>query len=74
MLSLRTSPKQQETTANHVTNIDPFAEADEDTGETKQAQNYIHIRIQRTLPSNETHNPRFHHSLDDLGALVYRVM
>ncbi|CAM1501655.1 Fc.00g036390.m01.CDS01 [Cosmosporella sp. VM-42] len=27
---------------------DPFAEADEDTGETKQAQNYIHIRIQRT--------------------------
>lgn len=26
---------------------DPFAEADEDTGETKQAQNYIHIRIQR---------------------------
>ena len=28
--------------------IDPFAEADEDTGETKQSQNYIHIRIQRT--------------------------
>jgi hypothetical protein len=28
--------------------IDPFAEADEDTGERKQAQNYIHIRIQRT--------------------------
>lgn len=27
---------------------DPFAEADEDTGESKQAQNYIHIRIQRT--------------------------
>jgi hypothetical protein len=28
---------------------DPFAEADEDTGETKQSQqNYIHIRIQRT--------------------------
>ncbi|KAF4440879.1 eukaryotic translation initiation factor eIF-1 [Fusarium acutatum] len=26
---------------------DPFAEADEDTGETKQTQNYIHIRIQR---------------------------
>ncbi|RDA96182.1 hypothetical protein CP533_1637, partial [Ophiocordyceps camponoti-saundersi (nom. inval.)] len=26
---------------------DPFAEADEDTGETKQAQNYIHIRIQQ---------------------------
>ena len=31
---------------------DPFAEADEDTGETKQSQNYIHIRIQRTcIPS-----------------------
>lgn len=28
-------------------NADPFAEADEDTGETKQSQNYIHIRIQR---------------------------
>lgn len=28
---------------------DPFAEADEDTGETKQSQNYIHIRIQRTF-------------------------
>ncbi len=26
---------------------DPFAEADEDTGETKLTQNYIHIRIQR---------------------------
>ncbi|KAL4799406.1 translation initiation factor SU [Aspergillus venezuelensis] len=26
---------------------DPFAEADEDTGETKQSQNYIHIRIQQ---------------------------
>ncbi|RMD41177.1 hypothetical protein DV735_g3946, partial [Chaetothyriales sp. CBS 134920] len=25
----------------------PFAEADDDTGETKQAQNYIHIRIQQ---------------------------
>ena len=29
--------------------LDPFAEADEDTGETKQSQNYIHIRIQRTF-------------------------
>jgi translation initiation factor 1 len=29
---------------------DPFAEADEDTGETKQSQNYIHIRIQRAYP------------------------
>ena len=30
--------------------VDPFAEADEDTGETRQSQNYIHIRIQRMLP------------------------
>ena len=30
---------------------DPFAEADEDTGQSKQAQNYIHIRIQRTFHS-----------------------
>ncbi|CAD6498906.1 BgTH12-04562 [Blumeria graminis f. sp. triticale] len=27
--------------------FDPFAEADEDTGEIKQSQNYIHIRIQQ---------------------------
>ncbi|KAF2265314.1 SUI1-domain-containing protein [Lojkania enalia] len=27
--------------------VNPFAEADEDTGETKQSQNYIHIRIQQ---------------------------
>ncbi|OAA44998.1 Eukaryotic translation initiation factor SUI1 [Metarhizium rileyi] len=27
--------------------FDPFAEADEDTGENKQSQNYIHIRIQQ---------------------------
>jgi hypothetical protein len=33
--------------ANIPRHIDPFAEADEDTGETKQSQNYIHIRIQR---------------------------
>lgn len=32
----------------NLTSKDPFAEADEDTGETKQSQNYIHIRIQRT--------------------------
>ncbi|CAG8958849.1 hypothetical protein HYFRA_00011802 [Hymenoscyphus fraxineus] len=31
--------------------FDPFAEADEDTGETKQSQNYIHIRIQRKIPA-----------------------
>ncbi|RYP77791.1 hypothetical protein DL771_000888 [Monosporascus sp. 5C6A] len=41
---------------------DPFAEADEDTGQSKQAQNYIHIRIQRmsipsSLPSNRRHPP-----------------
>ncbi|KAF2802976.1 translation initiation factor SU [Mytilinidion resinicola] len=27
--------------------VNPFAEADEDTGDTKQSQNYIHIRIQQ---------------------------
>ncbi|KAG9254161.1 translation initiation factor SUI1 [Emericellopsis atlantica] len=31
----------------NLKSFDPFAEADEDTGETKQAQNYIHIRIQQ---------------------------
>lgn len=35
--------------ATLLTSTDPFAEADEDTGETKQSQNYIHIRIQRTF-------------------------
>ncbi|VTT59526.1 unnamed protein product [Fusarium fujikuroi] len=34
-----------------LSEFDPFAEADEDTGETKQTQNYIHIRIQRKSPS-----------------------
>jgi hypothetical protein len=29
---------------------DPFAEADEDSGQTTQTQEYIHIRIQRTFP------------------------
>ena len=42
--------------SGHVANIldqtDPFAEADEDTGETKQSQNYIHIRIQRKSKSS----------------------
>ena len=37
------------TRANLLTFADPFAEADEDTGETKQSQNYIHIRIQRMV-------------------------
>ena len=32
----------------NLASLDPFAEADEDTGETRQSQNYIHIRIQRT--------------------------
>ncbi|KAF5679574.1 eukaryotic translation initiation factor eIF-1 [Fusarium denticulatum] len=36
------------TIADHR-DLDPFAEADEDTGETKQTQNYIHIRIQRGI-------------------------
>jgi hypothetical protein len=45
------------TLANIPGYTDPFAEADEDTGETKQSQNYIHIRIQRefTLPPNLGH-------------------
>jgi hypothetical protein len=44
--------------------FDPFAEADEDTGQVKQSQqDYIHIRIQRTLflasqPRSQTVNPR----------------
>ncbi|KAF9632685.1 Translation initiation factor SUI1 [Lasiodiplodia theobromae] len=37
-------------TIENLKTFDPFAEADEDTGETKQSQNYIHIRIQRTCP------------------------
>lgn len=37
--------------------FDPFAEADEDTGETKQSQNYIHIRIQRTCYHPSTTHP-----------------
>lgn len=34
--------------------LDPFAEADEDTGETKQTQNYIHIRIQRRCTTRDS--------------------
>jgi len=36
-----------------VPRTDPFAEADEDTGEIKQSNqsSYIHIRIQRTSSS-----------------------
>lgn len=36
-----------DTCADSQCDTDPFAEADEDTGETKQSGNYIHIRIQR---------------------------
>lgn len=28
---------------------DPFAEADDDTGDIKKVENHIHIRIQRTF-------------------------
>jgi len=31
--------------------VDPFAEADEDTGQVQQSQQYIHIRIQRMFQS-----------------------
>ena len=41
-----------ESYADTNASTDPFAEADEDTGETKQSQNYIHIRIQRKLPTS----------------------
>jgi hypothetical protein len=32
--------------------VDPFAEADEDTGQVQQSQQYIHIRIQRMFQSS----------------------
>lgn len=38
---------QSHAPANRACDTDPFAEADEGEGETKQSQNYIHIRIQR---------------------------
>ncbi|KAJ5040442.1 uncharacterized protein L3040_006098 [Drepanopeziza brunnea f. sp. 'multigermtubi'] len=45
------SPEYRNTTEfmsiENLKTFDPFAEADEDTGETKQSQNYIHIRIQQ---------------------------
>jgi hypothetical protein len=46
---------------------DPFAEADEDAGETKQSQNYIHIRIQRM-----SHNPTPRSLIVTVGASVPR--
>jgi hypothetical protein len=48
--------------ANIPRHIDPFAEADEDTGETKQSQNYIHIRIQREYSSQTIHYQHLRHS------------
>ncbi|ORY11540.1 translation initiation factor SUI1 [Clohesyomyces aquaticus] len=39
--------KQLFMSIENLKTFDPFAEADEDTGETKQSQNYIHIRIQQ---------------------------
>lgn len=41
--------------ANKFLLTDPFAEADDDTGEAKQSQNYIHIRIQRKTNPNNRH-------------------
>ncbi|KAH9883658.1 translation initiation factor SUI1 [Xylariomycetidae sp. FL2044] len=42
------SPRQLEfMSIENLKTYDPFAEADEDTGESKQAANYIHIRIQQ---------------------------
>ncbi|GIC86560.1 eukaryotic translation initiation factor eIF-1 [Aspergillus udagawae] len=40
-------PKAEFMSIENLKTFDPFAEADEDTGETKQSQNYIHIRIQQ---------------------------
>lgn len=40
--------QSQQTSKLTFTIIDPFAEADEDTGEQSKAPDYIHIRIQRT--------------------------
>ncbi|MCJ1486724.1 Eukaryotic translation initiation factor eIF-1, partial [Schaereria dolodes] len=40
-------PPGQGVSGREAPGPDPFAEADEDTGETKQSQNYIHIRIQQ---------------------------
>jgi translation initiation factor SUI1 len=51
--SIPTKPSQRDPgtlefmSIENLKTFDPFAEADEDTGETKQSQNYIHIRIQQ---------------------------
>merc|ERR1712000_607342 len=46
-ISQRHPDKSEFMSIENLKTYDPFAEADEDTGETKQAQNYIHIRIQQ---------------------------
>ncbi|KAL8876184.1 MAG: hypothetical protein Q9198_005573 [Flavoplaca austrocitrina] len=46
-LSPNTSEQYGYMSIENLKTFDPFAEADEDTGETKQSQNYIHIRIQQ---------------------------
>ncbi|KAL9640843.1 MAG: hypothetical protein Q9164_000001, partial [Protoblastenia rupestris] len=43
----RLSEEHEFMSIENLKTFDPFAEADEDTGETKQSQNYIHIRIQQ---------------------------
>ncbi|KAL4862935.1 hypothetical protein BDV12DRAFT_190065 [Aspergillus spectabilis] len=43
----RSLQKAEFMSIENLKTFDPFAEADEDTGETKQSQNYIHIRIQQ---------------------------
>ena len=44
---LRSLPLHNSLDHTDFSSLDPFAEADDDTGEAKQSQNYIHIRIQR---------------------------
>jgi translation initiation factor 1 len=41
------SARSHDTNADSIACIDPFAEADEDSGQTTQTQEYIHIRIQQ---------------------------
>ena len=48
------------TCADLTCDTDPFAEADADTGETKQSQNYIHIRIQRECTPSSQPSPHIH--------------
>ncbi|TGJ78274.1 hypothetical protein E0Z10_g10492 [Xylaria hypoxylon] len=48
----------------NLKSYDPFAEADETPGESKQAQNYIHIRIQQfhTIIAPHMHRALDHHA------------